>query len=112
MTRSVYNLKKLETMKKSAIILSLLISMSVGAFANDVMPDDNTAKMIKVNQLKKRLKEVNEKIKEEDKKRNQEFKDADPVSMERLNDEQDAKCLKLRSERVEIELELKEYGVK
>lgn len=98
-------------MKKSSIILAaILMSISTGAFAGQ--DGDDRARAMKIKELEGRKAKVEAQIKEEDKKRNQVISDVSPARLEQINDEQDKKCLQLRSELVDINLELEELGYK
>lgn len=67
-----------------------------------------TVLAVKIKELELKKAMIEEKIALEDKKRNQREYGITPERQEVLNDRQDSLCLELRSERVSIELELKE----
>lgn len=71
---------------------------------------DSTVTAIKIKNLNKRKAQLQKQIAAEDKKRNNVTEGATPETQERRRDRQDSICLQLRSDLVEVELELKEIG--
>lgn len=72
--------------------------------------NDSTVTAIKIKNLNKRKAQLQKQIAAEDKKRNNVTEGATPETQERRRDRQDSICLQLRSDLVEVELELKEMG--
>lgn len=100
------------------MIKSSLITLLVIAAASFVMPSttsaqnvskaDSTLTALRLNELKNRQADIQRKIEIEDRKRNQSIEGVSLESMEKMNLVQDSICLELRSQLVEIELEIAE----
>lgn len=69
---------------------------------------ENTIQAIKIKELNLRKENIQKQIKIEDRKRNQAVNGVTTETQEMLNDRQDSICLELRSQLVDVELELKE----
>ena len=100
------------------MIKSSLITLLVIAAASFVMPSttsaqnvsktDSTLTALRLNELKNRQADIQRKIEIEDRKRNQSIEGVSLATMEKMNLVQDSICLELRSQLVEIELEIAE----
>lgn len=87
------------------VALFVLMAMSVSAQRNAA---DSTVTAIKVKELTIRRASLQKQIAVEDGKRNQRIDGITPEMQEAMNDRQDSICLELRSQLVDLELELKE----
>lgn len=72
--------------------------------------NDSTVTAVRVRNLNKRKVSLQKRIAAEDKKINTVIEGATYETVERRRDRQDSVCLQLRSDLVEVELELKELG--
>ena len=69
---------------------------------------DSTLVALRLNELKTRKADIQKQIETEDRKRNQTIEGVSAETMERMNMSQDSICLELRSQLVEVELEMAE----
>lgn len=98
-------------MNKNCLIL--LLAMAAFSFA---LPQaisaqnraDSTLVALRLNELKTRKADIQKQIETEDRKRNQSIEGVSAETMERMNMTQDSICLELRSQLVEVELEMAE----
>lgn len=94
-------------MKKS-VILALLCTV-VGLGQTYAQTKADTIKVqIKIKELKQTELALKKSIETEDKKRNQTIEGVSEVSMNEMNERQDSICLDLRSQLVDIQLQIKE----
>lgn len=70
--------------------------------------NDSISITLKLQALQGKRDRLQKKIKEEDSKRNQRIPGVSPERMEEMNDRQDSICLALRSELIDVVLEIKE----
>lgn len=103
-------------MKHIKIVLlaaaGLLFTAAEAEAQGTAAQNDSTVTAIKIKNLNKRKASLQKQIAAEDKKRNTVVEGATHETMERRRDRQDSICLQLRSDLVEVELELKELGGK
>lgn len=91
------------------IVLALTMMSSVSVFSQETESNqDSITTVLKIKELKVREHNLKNKIAVEDAKRNQHLEGVTPETQERLNNKQDSICLDLRSQLVEVELEMKE----
>lgn len=94
-------------MKKS-VILALLCTV-VGLGQTYAQTKADTIKVqIKIKELKQTELALKKSIEAEDKKRNRTIEGVSEVSMNEMNERQDSICLDLRSQLVDIQLQIKE----
>ncbi|MBE6293238.1 MAG: hypothetical protein E7090_00970 [Bacteroidales bacterium] len=95
-------------MKQYKILMFIALStISYSLFAQEAQQDSAVNK-IKIKELTLKKQAIEKKIAIEDKKRNAVINGVTAETQEVLNDKQDSICLELRSQLVEIKLELKE----
>ena len=95
-------------MKNNRILIVAVLSlMACVSFAQEPVKN-STLNTLKVKELRLTKTSLEKQIAEEDKKRNQVVNGVTPETQELLNNRQDSICLDLRSQLVEVELELKE----
>lgn len=95
-------------MKNNRILIVAVLSlMACVSFAQEPVKN-STLNALKVKELRLTKTSLEKQIAEEDKKRNQVIDGVTPETQELLNNRQDSICLDLRSQLVEVELELKE----
>lgn len=101
-------------MKRIKILLlatiCLLFTATKAEAQEAAAQNDSIVTAIKIKNLNKRKASLQKQIAAEDKKRNNVTEGATPETQERRRDRQDSICLQLRSNLVEVELELKELG--
>lgn len=99
-------------MKKSIfiIVFSLIAALSYGdLYAKDKQdPGESVSKSLKLNALKKKKEKLQKDIAAQDAKRNKVIPGVDPFTLEQINDRQDSLCLVLRSQLVDVNLEIQE----
>lgn len=94
-------------MKKS-VILALLCTV-VGLGQTYAQTKADTIKVqVKIKELKQTELALKKSIEAEDKKRNRTIEGVSEVSMNEMNERQDSICLDLRSQLVDIQLQIKE----
>ena len=110
------------TMKKQYILLTIMSCALFGIFATRVdskaalcvqapflqNTNDSIAMVLKIKTLSEKEEALKNRIKEEDGKRNAVYNGVSPETQERMNDRQDSLCLDLRSQLVDVQLEIKE----
>lgn len=89
------------------LIFIVLCTISCSLFAQEAQQDSAVNK-IKIKELTLKKQAIETKIAIEDKKRNAVINGVTVETQETLNDKQDSICLELRSQLVNIKLELKE----
>ena len=100
---------------KHKILLCAIIATAALA-ANDVSAqtapahNDSIATSLKLNGLQARRDKLQNEIKAEDAKRNRQMAGVAPETLEEMNDRQDSLCLALRSELVDVTLEIREIS--
>ena len=95
-------------MKQYKILMFIALStISYSLFAQEAQ-QDSTLNKIKIKELTLKKQAIEKKIAIEDKKRNAVINGVTAETQEVLNDKQDSICLELRSQLVDIKLELKE----
>jgi Na+-translocating ferredoxin:NAD+ oxidoreductase RnfG subunit len=93
------------------LLVNVLVALTITASAQTATTvNDTITNAIKVSQLIQRKAKIRQLLKVEDSKRNQTYNGVAPETQESLNDRQDSICLELRSQMVEVELELKEVN--
>lgn len=103
-------------MKRNIIISSLaLIIMSLLAFdASAANPsankNDSIAAVVKLKNLKAKRDKLQKQIAVEDAKRNRQVAGVSPETSEEMNNRQDSICLALRSQLVDLNLQIREAG--
>lgn len=99
---------------KKTIMSLLILAMSISStqyisalspVMNDSVPTEN-----RMNKLQAKRETLKREIKEQDAKRNRQIEGVSPETMERINDKQDSLCLALRSELVDVNLEIMEIS--
>lgn len=93
-------------MKKILFILFCLIIGLCNASAQTKV--DTVKVQIKIKELKQTEVTLKKHIEIEDKKRNQNIEGVSEISMNDINERQDSICLDLRSQLVEVQLQVKE----
>lgn len=78
------------------------------AICTPITVNDTIAMNLKLKTLFNKETVLKNKIKEEDSKRNAVYKDVSPETQEMLNDRQDSICLDLRSQLVDVQMEILE----
>lgn len=102
-------------MKKYAFLLlmaSLYSATDNQACAQQVTTsrNDSITNMIRLKSLQTQREALQQKIREEDNKRNVQINGITPERQEELNNRQDSICLSLRSQLVDVTLEIKEIA--
>lgn len=94
-------------MKRTIIIALLCSIVGVGTLFAQTKAD--TLKVqVKIKELKQTELTLKKKIEVEDKKRNQTISGVSEVSMDEINERQDSICLDLRSQLVDVQLQVRE----
>lgn len=100
--------------RKLLLYATIAIASLVGndAFAQSTpVLNDSIATNIKLNGLRSKRDKLQKEIKIQDAKRNIQTNGVTPETLEEMNDRQDSVCLALRSELVDVILEIKENSV-
>lgn len=93
-------------MKKTLLIL---IGSIIGLNIASAQTKTDTLKVqLKIKELKQTEISLKKRIETEDKKRNQNIDGVSEISMNEINERQDSVCLDLRSQLVDIQLQVKE----
>lgn len=98
-------------MNKKYLIFLLVIAASCFALPQTISAQnraDSTLVALRLNELKTRKADIQKRIEIEDRKRNQSIEGVSAETMEKMNLTQDSICLELRSQLVEVELEMAE----
>lgn len=98
-------------MNKNCLILLLAMAAFSFALSQTLSAQnraDSTLVALRLNELKTRKADIQKQIETEDRKRNQTIEGVSAETMERMNMSQDSICLELRSQLVEVELEMAE----
>lgn len=90
-------------------IVAGFLSVDMSAQSN-ISPNDSIATAVRLNSLQSRKTQLEKEIKTEDSKRNSQISGVSPETLELLNNRQDSICLALRSELVDVILEIKELS--
>lgn len=100
--------------RKLLLYTTIAIASLVGndAFAQSThVRNDSIAANLKLNGLRSKRDKLQKEIKIQDAKRNIRTNGVAPETLEEMNDRQDSVCLALRSELVDVILEIKENSV-
>lgn len=100
--------------RKLLLYTTIAITSLVGndAFAQSThVRNDSIAANLKLNGLRSKRDKLQKEIKIQDAKRNIQTNGVAPETLEEMNDRQDSVCLALRSELVDVILEIKENSV-
>lgn len=101
-------------MMKKIILLGVLsamsLSMSPGIHSKTVERNDSIATAIRLNSLQNKRESLQREIKAQDTKRDKQIAGVSAATLEEMNDRQDSICLALRSELVDVILEIKELS--
>lgn len=100
--------------RKILLYTTIAIASLVGndAFAQSThVRNDSIAANLKLNRLRSKRYKLQKEIKIQDAKRNIQTNGVTPETLEEMNDRQDSVCLALRSELVDVILEIKENSV-
>lgn len=100
--------------RKILLYTTIAIASLVGndAFAQSThVRNDSIAANLKLNGLRSKRDKLQKEIKIQDAKRNIQTNGVAPETLEEMNDRQDSVCLALRSELVDVILEIKENSV-
>lgn len=98
------------------IIISSVVAIVAGFLSVDMSAQTNTssndsiATAVRLNGLQSRKDKLEKEIKTEDSKRNSQIAGVSPETLEAMNNRQDSICLALRSELVDVILEIKELS--
>lgn len=100
-------------MNKNCLILlfataALSFAFPLTTSAQNLTRTDSTLIALRLNELKTRKADIQKQIETEDRKRNQTIEGVSAETMEQMNLAQDSICLELRSQLVEVELEIAE----
>lgn len=101
-------------MMKKIILLGILsamsLSMSQGIHSQATERNDSIATAIRLNSLQNKRESLQREIKAQDAKRDKQIAGVSAATLEEMNDRQDSLCLSLRSELVDVILEIKELS--
>lgn len=91
-------------------VAAIFAIASISAFdvQGAVDKKDRTVLAVKLSSLKKRKADIERQIAEADKLRNRKIEGVSAESLEEINDRQDSICLELRSQLVQVDLEISE----
>lgn len=90
-------------------ILAGFLSIDISAQTN-ASRNDSIATAVRLNSLQSKKEKLEKEIKVEDGKRNSQIAGVSPETLEAMNNRQDSTCLALRSELVDVILEIKELS--
>ncbi|MCH5311614.1 MAG: hypothetical protein J1E57_06625 [Prevotella sp.] len=94
-----------------ALITGVAVFYSSEAFAQTtVSKNDSITTAIRLNGLQTRKEKLQKEIKLQDEKRNSQITGVSPETIEEMNNRQDSICLALRSELVDVILEIKKIS--
>lgn len=99
----------------AAIALTLAAILGNDASAQNTLPDlenDSVRTAIRLKGLEIQRDKLQAEIKEQDAKRNKQLTDVSAATTEEMNNRQDSICLALRSQLVDINLQIKEISPK
>lgn len=91
-------------------IVAVTISASQGISSQPVEKNDSIATAIRLNSLQNKRESLQREIKAQDAKRDKQIAGVSAATIEEMNDHQDSLCLSLRSELVDVILEIKELS--
>lgn len=101
-------------MMKKIILLSAVAAMSLSVSqsisSHPVENNDSIATALRLNSLQNKRESLQREIKAQDAKRDKQIAGVSAVTLEEMNDRQDSICLSLRSELVDVILEIKELS--
>lgn len=99
-------------MKRKILLLAVILIAALAAddalAQNAPSRNDSIAKALKLKGLYAKRDKLQNEIKAQDAKRNRQIAGVAPATLEEMNDRQDSICLALRSELVDVILEIKE----
>lgn len=99
---------------KKIILLGVLsamsLSMSQEIHSQATERNDSIATAIRLNSLQNKRESLQREIKAQDAKRDKQIVGVSAATLEEMNDRQDSLCLSLRSELVDVILEIKELS--
>ena len=96
---------------KRYIITTVILMLTYCATSYAQNQNDTLRVRTRITELTVQRNQLNQRIKAEDKKRNSQIADVAPEKMELINLRQDSLCLELRSQLLEMELEIAELSV-
>lgn len=92
-------------------LLAFILSFGNGIDAQTrQQPTNSTITSVRLHNLRAKSNKLQNEIRVQDAKRNQQVAGVSPESMEIINERQDSICLALRSELVDVMLEMKEIA--
>lgn len=94
----------------SIAIVAMSLSMAQEISAQTPTKNDSIATAIRLHSLKERRESLQKEIKIQDAKRNKQISGVSAETMEEMNNKQDSLCLTLRSELVDVVIEIKELS--
>lgn len=94
----------------ASVLMVLSLPAAVGCRAQEKEKNDSTVAVLRLKALRDRRENLQREIKVQDAKRNKQIAGVSPETMEEMNDKQDSVCLALRSELVDVTLEIKEIS--
>ncbi len=94
----------------SLAVVAMSLSMAQAIFAQATANNDSIATAIRLNILQNKKKSLQKEIKIQDFGRNKQISGVSAETLEEINNKQDSLCLALRSELVDVILEIKELS--
>lgn len=89
-------------------IVAVTLSASQGISSQSVERDDSITTALRLNSLQNKKESLQREIRVQDAKRDKQIAGVSAATLEEMNDRQDSLCLSLRSELVDVILEIKE----
>lgn len=93
-----------------AMSLSMAQVVSAQTAAQTTVKNDSIATALRLNTLQSKKESLQKEIKVQDSKRNKQISGVSAETLEEMNNKQDSICLALRSELVDVILEIKEIS--
>lgn len=100
-------------MKKLIVLFAVVaisLSMAQEISAQTIAKNDSIAIALRLNSLQNKKESFQREIKVQDSKRDRQISGVSAETLEKMNDKQDSLCLTLRSELVDVILEIKEIS--
>lgn len=103
-------------MKHNILLYAAIMGAAMSgtySFAQQPVPQVRDTKAVQtpaIQNLQKKKERLQEEIAQQDAKRNRQISGVTPETLEKINDRQDSICLALRSQLVDIDLEIKELS--
>lgn len=94
----------------SFAIISMSLSMGQEVYAQLTAKNDSIAAALRLNTLQTKKESLQKEMKAQDLKRNRQISGVSAEILEEMNNKQDSLCLALRSELVDVILEIKEIS--